>query len=300
MAAQFAEEREEIVMDFLKKQGSIHIGDVTDMLKISPSTARLLLQKMQEKGMLRRTHGGAVRIKTPVVQGIQGTDPGAVPAGMLPSRDATSENGAFVNTEPTEAELAMKIRHHFGRIENMDQKLQIASAAAATVQEGDLISLGSGTTTWLMATMLHGKRDLMVVTDSIPIACELVGDASITLYLCGGWIMPRNRACRGITAESFFQDMKVDKAYNGADSLNVDVGVTSSDYDPRTERAICHSGKECYILVDSSKFSTRAYMDRVLAIDEIQHVISDSALAGGYIDALRRNGVDVILGRQEV
>lgn len=58
----FPEEREEIIMNFLHNQGSIRIGDVIDILNISPSTARLLLQKMQDKGMLKRTHGGAILI----------------------------------------------------------------------------------------------------------------------------------------------------------------------------------------------------------------------------------------------
>lgn len=324
MAAQFAEEREEIIMDFLRKQGSIHIGDVTDILKISPSTARLLLQKMQDKGMLRRTHGGAIPIRKPELQSMQAVDPNE----MIPGTDTATGTGEFpgplsagtalpgagsaassqvIEPEKTmgqggdpeagEPGLSMKIRHHFGQIKNLEKKWQIAAAAAGTVQDGDLISLGSGTTTWLMATLLHGRKDLTVVTDSIPIACELVKDEGITLYLCGGWIMPRISACRGITAESFFQDMRVDKAYNGADSVNVEIGVTSSDYDPRTERAICHSGRECYILADSSKFTMRSYMDKVLAVSEIHHIISDSSLAGGYLDALRRNGIDVILGQ---
>ena len=60
--AQFAEEREQAIMDFLNQQGSIRIGDIIDMLGISPSTARILLQKMQDKGLLKRTHGGAIQI----------------------------------------------------------------------------------------------------------------------------------------------------------------------------------------------------------------------------------------------
>lgn len=74
--------------------------------------------------------------------------------------------------------------------------------------------------------------------------------------------------------------------------------VTDVDYDPRTERAICHSGKECYILADSSKFSRRAYMDKVLSIQEIDHIISDSGLKSSDIEALQRAGVDVIIAEK--
>lgn len=53
----FPEEREEIILDILKKQGKVRVTEVCDILSIAPSTARLLLQGMQDKGLLQRTHG---------------------------------------------------------------------------------------------------------------------------------------------------------------------------------------------------------------------------------------------------
>lgn len=255
--AQFSEEREEIVMEFLRNQGSIRVGDVTDMLNISPSTARILLQKMQDKGLLKRTHGGAILIGE---------------------------------------ENAPKHQRDYTDIIHREAKLKVAKAAAATVEDGDYICLGSGTTTYLMATLLHGKQDLTVVTDSIPIAYELLNDDGITLYVCGGWIMKRNSACRGLTAENFFRDIRVDKAYNGADSIDIELGTTSVDFDPRTESAICHSGKKCYILADSSKFIVRPYIDKVVKLSEIDCVITDNEIDSKYMQALERANIKVIIG----
>ena len=256
---QFSEEREKVVMDFLKNQGSIRVGDVTDLLGISPSTARLLLQKMQDKGMLKRTHGGAIL---------------------------------------NESEEDTEIRHSrdFASIVNLEKKRKVAAAAAATVQNGDYICIGSGTTAFLMATMLHGRQDLTVVTDSIPVAYELLHDEGITLYVCGGWIMPRNSSCRGLTAENFFKDIRVDKSYTGADSIDVELGVTSVDFDPRTESAVCRSGKKCCILADSTKFTTRPYIDKVVPVSDIDCVFTDDSIAAEYIEALRKTGVNVIIG----
>ena len=259
--SQFSEEREQIIMDFLHKQGKIRIGDVTDMLGISPSTARIQLQKMHDKGMLQRTHGGAIL------------------TGNTPSQ---------------------KERHDFEHILNKDNKLQIARAAAQTIRSGDYIALGCGTTTFLLSTLLHEKNGITVVTDSIPIATELMHDENITLYVCGGWVMERNGACRGITAENFFKDLKVDKSYCGADSVNIEVGTSSVDFDPRTEIAVCRAGKECYILADSSKFSIRPFIDKVLRMNEINYIISDDSLPQNDIDALGNAGVEVIIGSDPI
>lgn len=253
----FQEEREEIVINFLRNQGSIRIGDVTDMLNISPSTARLLLQKMQDKGLLKRTHGGAI---------------------LNEEEDFHKESRDYTD------------------IHNREAKLKIAAAAAATVEDGDYICLGSGTTVFLMSTFLHGKQDLTVVTDSIPIAYELLNDDAITLYVCGGWIMKRNSACRGLTAENFFKDIRVDKAYNGADSIDIELGTTSVDFDPRTESAICHSGKKCYILADSSKFIIRPYIDKVVKLAEIDYVVTDDGIDEEYIELMKDANIEVIIG----
>ncbi|MDO4555377.1 MAG: DeoR/GlpR family DNA-binding transcription regulator [Lachnospiraceae bacterium] len=254
----FPEEREQIILDFLKNQGKIRVSEVIDQLGVSPSTARLLLQKMDDKGLLQRTHGGAVAINQ------------TVPA----------------------------YQRDFHNIENQEKKLMIASAAADTVQNGDFIALGSGTTTFLLATMLHDKQELTVVTDSIPIAYELSGDEQITLYVCGGWIMHRNSACRGLNAENFFNDLSVvDKSYCGTDSIHAKYGLTSVDFDPRTEAAVCRIGRERYILADSSKFHVRPYINKLVELEEIGHVISDYTLESEYITALESKGIEVILGK---
>ena len=55
----FPEEREEIILDILKKQGKVRVTEVCDnSIRLAPSTARLLLQrKCKDKGLLQRTHG---------------------------------------------------------------------------------------------------------------------------------------------------------------------------------------------------------------------------------------------------
>lgn len=255
VATQFSEEREQIIMDFLRNQGKIRVSEVIDLLGISPSTARLQLQKMHDKGMLTRTHGGAIL-----------TD--QAPPGNERS---------------------------FSDIVEKDKKMAIAMAAADTVHDGDFIALGSGTTTYLMSTLLHNKQDLTVATDSIPIANELLGNENITLYVCGGWIMHRNSSCRGMNAENFFKELEAEKSYCGADSISLKKGITSVDYDPRTESEVCRAGKERYILADSGKFHTGPYIDKVVALEELDHIITDSSLEEEYRKELEKMNLDLMI-----
>lgn len=255
-ADSFPEEREDIILDVLNRQGKIRVTEVCDILSIAPSTARLLLQSMQDKGVLQRTHGGAIPVDKPERQNS--------------ARD-------------------------FSEIENYEAKLKVAKLAASTIQDGDYIVIGSGTTTYLLATLLHSKQDLTVVTDSFPVANELLHDEGITLYIAGGWIMKRNSSCRGLSAEHFFRELTVDKSYCGADSINVKVGTSSIDFDPRTEICVSKCGIERYILVDSGKFNVRPFIDKVMKIEEIHHIITNADVSQKNVDALKSSGVDVML-----
>lgn len=252
----FPEEREEIILDVLQRQGKIRVTEVCDILSIAPSTARLLLQSMQDKGLLQRTHGGAIPVDKP--------------------------------EQP-------KSTRDFSEIENYEAKLKVARLAASTIKNGDYIAIGSGTTTYLLATCLHDRQDLTIVTDSFPVANELLHDDGITLYIAGGWIMKRNSSCGGLSAERFFKELTVDKSYCGADSINVNVGTSSVDFDPRTETCVSKCGVQRYVLVDSSKFNVRPFIDKVMKIEDIHHVITNDDVSKENIDALKASGVDVLL-----
>ena len=257
----FSEEREHVIMELLQQNGRITVDEITEALGISSSTARLQLQKMNDKGMLLRTHGGAVKIDHP--------------------QPPNNEN-------------------FYGGITNLEKKMQIAQAAADTIKDGDFIALSSGTTTFLLATMLHNKKNLTVVTDSVPIAYELVFDRNIRLYICGGEVQHRNGACLGPTAEDFLTSLRVDRSYCSVDSIDLDFGITSIDLDPRSERALCHCGKKCYILADSTKFRVKPFIEKIIGLEEISYLISDSSLYQKYIDHLKKVGVHVIIGTENM
>ena len=254
----FYEEREQMILDLLQKKGRITVAETAELLGLSASTIRLQFQSMHEKGLLLRTHGGAIKADYP---------------GHF------NERSDFLSG-----------------IVNLDKKLQIAEAAAKTIEDGDFIAISSGSTALLLASKITDKKNLTVVTDSIPVAYHLLFHPNIRLYVCGGQTRERNGACFGPTAESFFSTVKVDKAYSGCDSVDLDIGITSIDIDPRTEQALVKCAKKCYILADSTKFSVKPFIEKTLDISEITCLISDNELSSSYITAIKNAGVEVILG----
>lgn len=114
----FAEERQAKIAELLKEQSSIKVNELSTIFNVSESTIRRDLQDMEERGLLTRTHGGAV--------GVEKT-----------------------NFEPTFREK---------EDEKLDEKSKIGEIASAMIEDGDTIILDSGTTTLEMARRIQAKN----------------------------------------------------------------------------------------------------------------------------------------------
>src|ERR1700722_16884832 len=78
---------------------------------------------------------------------------------------------------------------HEGALEDptlrVKEKIQIATAAANMVEEGQVVILDSGTTTTAIARTLRDYRNLTIITNAVNIAAELAGSA-LEVILTGG------------------------------------------------------------------------------------------------------------------
>ncbi|KGN01196.1 DeoR faimly transcriptional regulator [Clostridium novyi A str. 4570] len=126
-------QRENYIIEKLSETGTIKVEDLASELGVSLMTIRRDLDRLQDKGVLYRSHGGAV----------------------------------LRSVYPIEQSYDVK------KISNIDAKNKIASAALELINEGDTIFLDAGTTTLELAKLLKTKKNLTVITDDLKIALEL-------------------------------------------------------------------------------------------------------------------------------
>lgn len=128
------EERYRRILRLLQEKGIVKLQELCTMLEASESTVRRDLQDLEERGQLRRVHGGAA---LPALSG--GLEPGM------------AEKSAV----------------------NLPQKQKIAEMASGLVRSGEAIYLDAGTTTLAMIPYLKGKS-ITVVTNGLPQADALL------------------------------------------------------------------------------------------------------------------------------
>src|ERR1041385_2550632 len=135
----FAEERQHAIEEQLRQKGKVTVEELTLTFRVSPPTIRTDLTRLEEQGLLRRTHGGAIAVGNTLY-------------------------------EPPYAERA---------ILRQAEKRAIARAAAGLVHEGETLLLDAGTTCYEIALLLKEFRALTVVTNSLASAQALAENDGI-------------------------------------------------------------------------------------------------------------------------
>jgi DeoR/GlpR family transcriptional regulator of sugar metabolism len=181
------------------------------------------------------------------------------------------------------------------REEQAETKRRIGQAAAELVCDGDTIVLGSGSTVLQAALSLRERRNLTVISNSLPVLNLMVERSDITLVSIGGMLLPTELCFIGHIAELSLEEVRADKAIIGVRSINLDQGLTS-DYLPEvlTDRALLRASQETIIVADHTKFG-RISKALLVPVDNVQTIVTDSETPKGFISGLQERGKRVIV-----
>jgi DeoR/GlpR family transcriptional regulator of sugar metabolism len=243
------------IRTLVDSQGQATVAELNMLLHVSEATIRRDLEELDQLGWLRRTHGGAVRVDT-------------------------------ADREPpiTQRESAQA-----------SEKARIGRLAASLVRDGQTIFLGSGTTVEAMARNLHDRRDLTVITNSLPVINQLAGRPSIELVVIGGMFRQSEMSMVGHVAEQAVREFRADQVFMGMRAIDPEHGFTS-DYLPEalTDRAILKLASHVSVLADHTKFG-RVSTVFLAPVTAAQTVISDTGLPEEMAGALRACGLELLL-----
>lgn len=165
------------------------------------------------------------------------------------------------------------------------------------IENGDAILLDSGTTTYQIAKNLKHKHftELTVITNSIPIAYELLSCPNINLIVLGGECRSITGALVGSFAEETLSKIYVDKAFIGANGLSLDRGLTAPNpTEAYIKSMMVKSANKKIAVLDHTKIG-QEYLVSFCPISGLDILIIDEDTPSDYIDAIRNMGVEVIL-----
>ena len=107
-------------------------------------------------------------------------------------------------------------------------KGEVAQKALAFIQDGDVIAIIIGTTTWELARAISKKswKDLLIITDGIPIIEELIKVHGIKITNIGGTIIADGFSNYGVLAEETLRKLSIPELFIGCRGIQAEAGMT--------------------------------------------------------------------------
>ncbi len=250
-----AEERRTQILQIVRSTGRVKVNALANRFNTSAVTIRNDLNELHQRGLVLRSHGGAV----------------------LP------------DTILRESPVNERLRTH------SDEKRRIGAIAATLINDGEIIILDSGTTTLEIARQIKLKHGLKVITNGVNIAAELLDARDVQVFIVGGTVRGESASISGHLTEEMFEQFCADKLFLSGAGCDLDFGVSGANLEETmVNRAMLQISREIILVADASKFSKRS-MSRIAPFSEIDTVISDTSLDEEIQAKIRAQGCNLIL-----
>lgn len=257
----FNDERHNRILEIIESDGRVEVSKLSKLFDVSLDTVRRDLKKLEEEGLLKRTHGGAVRIK--------------------PVGDAY--------------DYATRKRLY------SSEKMAIAKCASEFIKDHDTLLIDGSTTISALIPYLGDLVGLRVFTNNIQVASEiLTNHKHIKVFMIGGMLDLEHGSSFSYDAVSFIGKLKVNKVFIGSCAISSERGLSSSEVeDAAVKRAMLKAGEQVYVLADHTKFTREALL-KISDISHGVTIITDKKAEEEHnteIEALIESGIKVIMAK---
>jgi DeoR family transcriptional regulator, fructose operon transcriptional repressor len=250
----FSDERQDEILALIRQEKRVSVTSLADRFAVVGETIRRDLADLEQRGLVRRVHGGAIAVER------------------------------VVSEPPIEA------RHDLMRPE----KERIALAALAELPAEGSAFIEAGSTTWFLAGVLPADCTLTIVTNGGYIATALARHPGLTVLSVGGRVRPRSLACVDDWALETLSRLRVTVAFLGTNGISLENGLTTPDpAEAAVKRAMLSIAGHTVLLADHSKIGVASLL-RYGDVHQVDTLITDSGLPGGDARELQDAGLRVV------
>jgi DeoR family ulaG and ulaABCDEF operon transcriptional repressor len=253
-------QRAEIVRNLLAERGFLSIADLMSATGASAASARRDAGRLAEAGLAERVPGG--------IQAISGTF--------------------------TQAPLARGSRSFDNSLAiHIAAKRAIARRAVEMCEDGDVIIINGGTTTYQMSEYLRPRR-LKILTNSYPLAEFLIHETDNRVALPGGEVYRDQKLIVAPFDDDATQHYTAKLMFMSAISVNPRGLIEGDPLIARAVAKLLNRADRLIALADSSKFAVKGSLV-VCPLERAHTLITDSGAPQHALQMLRDAGVETIV-----
>jgi DeoR/GlpR family transcriptional regulator of sugar metabolism len=247
-------ERHTKILDLLSTKDVVTIPELMTEFKISIETARRDLTILEKQNRIQKIYGGA-KLKISTF------------------------------SEPT---MESRLVYH------LLQKESIGKKCCDFIKDGDCIFIDSGSTTFQIVKYIKTKKNLTIITNSLPVVNELMS-TDFEIIIIGGKV--RHDESSIVTYDYIFDfsQLNIQKSFICAGGITVENGI--SDFNMQeavTRKIIIERSNEVFVAADSSKFDRNVTIS-IAALNKINYIITDSGLSKNTVNSFKKTTTNLIL-----
>lgn len=239
----------------LNEQGVVNSQELAERFDVSLMTIYRDLDYLQEQGIAKRQHGGAV------------------------SADR------FISP----------LKRSLRESQNTEAKKLIGKWAAGNLVNkiDDSIIVDSGTTTLEFVRALPDAA-INVMVNSLDALSILTAHKNTSVYALGGELRKDVMAFEGAITTDNLRQCHFSKAFISADGIDLEAGMTTTNEQrARLTRLMAEHAQEVYVLADCSKYGKRSFRT-FFHFDRITAVISEKGVPEMYKHYFRQHEIQLI------
>lgn len=257
----YIEERHQAILDWLKENGSISTSDIQKKFMVGYESAKRDLRILEEKGLLKRTHGGA-----------------------LPMRQVAASRPANLTIKDYD-----EVKNNY---------LLIAKKAITMIENNDVIFLFPVTVCYFIAQNLPDHLRIRVITNSIIIAEELRDRENVSVLLLGGE-MDKKGNCYDTIAIDTIKRLQVDKCFISSAAISADFGMSIQKTSAIPFfNAVMDSSKKKIGLFPKEKIGFDSIVS-ISPAERLDILITDWDVLEEELDLFREKGIEVMIVEKE-
>lgn len=213
-----AEDRQNMIVSLVNENGSVVVKELSERFEVTEDSIRKDLALLQKKGLLKKTYGGAVRVRV-----------------NIHDRHVAQRRG-----------------------KNLEEKQKIAKKAFELIEDGDVIFLDISTSNLELAKLLvKSERQVTVVTNMIDIMLTFSVETRVKVIFLGGTFSDGRDGFVGALTNQQIKNFRFDKAFLGVVGVDLEDNhvTTYTAEDAATKKQILESSSKSYMMLETRKFS---------------------------------------------
>ena len=228
-------ERQQQILSYLSQHNTVTVQELSARLYASSSTVRRDLSELEEQGILKRVHGGAV-----------------LTAG---------------STFDTPAQLR--------KTQQLAEKFKIAELASRFLRPSSTYFFDSSSTSAVLASRLTEYPDVKIATNGVDIIANMSSSPKLSILSCGGYLRSPWWELTGNVAIKSIEGMYADVFFFSCAGFTREQGAMEfSDENVAVKRAFYRNSKLHILLCDSTKFG-KQYFFNLFTLHEIDYIVTD-------------------------